>query len=211
MTGHILLEEKDLFRRSDEEFRCMRQRMGVLFQDGALLGSMSLGENVALPLREHTDLEEEIIETVVRLKLNLVGLEPFIEYFPSRLSGGMRKRAGLARALALDPTILLCDEPSAGLDPITAAELDQLILDLLATFTMTIVVVTHDLQSLFRIADHVVFLKKGKVIFEGGLEELKASEDEYIRLFLERESEKKRTAEPVEAVEGNIRGEACDL
>jgi phospholipid/cholesterol/gamma-HCH transport system ATP-binding protein len=211
MSGRINLDGRDMFKQSAEEFRCMRQRMGVLFQDGALLGSMSLGENVALPLREHTDLEEEIIETVVRLKLNLVGLEPFLDYFPSQLSGGMRKRAGLARALALDPSILLCDEPSAGLDPITAAELDQLILDLLATFTMTIVVVTHDLQSVFSIADHVVFLKMGKVIFEGDLESLTASEDPYIKQFLERESGERKKAEPVDVVRQSVSGGTCKL
>lgn len=211
MTGNIYLDGNDLFRQNDAEFRCMRQRMGVLFQNGALLGSLTLGENVALPLREHTDLEEEIIETVVRLKLNLVGLEPFADYFPNQLSGGMRKRAGLARALALDPSILLCDEPSAGLDPITAAELDQLILDLLATFEMTIVVVTHDLQSLFCIADHVVFLKSGKVIYEGGLEGLKSSEDLYIQQFLERESRKQMRAEPISALEADLGGGTCNL
>lgn len=211
MSGQINLDGRDMFKQSAEEFRCMRQRMGVLFQDGALLGSMTLGENVALPLREHTDLEEEIIETVVRLKLNLVGLEPFLDYFPNQLSGGMRKRAGLARALALDPSILLCDEPSAGLDPITAAELDQLILDLLSTFTMTIVVVTHDLQSVFSIADHVVFLKMGKVIFEGDLEALTASEDPYIKQFLVRESGERKKAEPVDVVEQSVSGGTCKL
>jgi phospholipid/cholesterol/gamma-HCH transport system ATP-binding protein len=211
MAGKIYLDGSDLFRQSEFERRCMRQRMGVLFQNGALLGSLTLGENVALPLREHTDLEEEIIETVVRLKLNLVGLEPFTDYFPNQLSGGMRKRAGLARALALDPSILLCDEPSAGLDPITAAELDQLILDLLATFEMTIVVVTHDLQSLFCIADHVVFLKSGEVIYEGGLDGLKASDNTYIQQFLERESQKQLNAEPVAAVQSDMDGGSCKL
>jgi len=211
MAGKIYLDGSDLFRQSEFERRCMRQRMGVLFQNGALLGSLTLGENVALPLREHTDLEEEIIETVVRLKLNLVGLEPFTDYFPNQLSGGMRKRAGLARALALDPSILLCDEPSAGLDPITAAELDQLILDLLATFEMTIVVVTHDLQSLFCIADHVVFLKSGEVIYEGGLDGLKASDNTYIQQFLERESQKQLNAEPIAAVQSDMDGGSCKL
>jgi phospholipid/cholesterol/gamma-HCH transport system ATP-binding protein len=124
----------------------------------------------------------------------------------------MRKRAGLARALALDPSILLCDEPSAGLDPITAAELDNLILDLLDTFTMTIVVVTHEMQSVFAIADHVVFLRGGEVIFEGGLEELKKSEDEYIQRFLARESGKKRDVKAAPKVEASLeRQEPCDL
>lgn len=192
IDGEIRLGDYSLCNISSDEGRCLRQRMGVLFQDGALLGSLTLGENVALPLREHTDLDEDLIETVVRLKLGLVGLEPFIDYFPNQLSGGMRKRAGLARALALDPTILLCDEPSAGLDPITAAELDRLILDLLATFAMTIVVVTHDLDSLFNIADFVVVLNGGKVLYTGDLDGLKASDDPYISQFLKREPSEAR-------------------
>jgi len=192
MKGEIRLGEFNIGHLKPDENRCLRQRMGVLFQDGALLGSLTLGENVALPLREHTDLDEDLVETVVRLKLGLVGLEPFLDYFPRELSGGMRKRAGLARALVLDPTILLCDEPSAGLDPITAADLDSLILDLRDTFAMTIVVVTHDLDSLFAIADFVVVLRKGRAIFQGDLEELKASDDPYIKKFLNRESERTR-------------------
>ncbi|MDY7001574.1 MAG: ATP-binding cassette domain-containing protein [Thermodesulfobacteriota bacterium] len=186
IKGSIHLGSQDMYGLEEKDFHRLRQKMGVLFQDGALLGSMTLGENVALPLREHTDLDEDIIETVVRMKLGLVGLESFIDYFPSQLSGGMRKRAGLARAMALDPGVLLCDEPSSGLDPITAAELDRLLLDLLSTFSMTIVVVTHDLQSMFTIAQYVVVLHDGRAIFQGTLEELKQSSDPYIKDFLER-------------------------
>lgn len=186
MAGEIHIGGQNLFDLSEAELYRHKSAMGVLFQDGALLGSMSLAENVALPLREHTDLDEQTIETIVRLKLNLVGLEPFMAYLPSQLSGGMRKRAGLARALVLDPRILLCDEPSSGLDPITAAELDQLIIDLNATFGMTIVVVTHDLDSLFTIAEFVVVLHGGQVLFQGPLDELKASSDPYITQFLGR-------------------------
>lgn len=190
LAGRIIFDGVELSQMLRRDFKGLRRSMGVLFQDGALLGSLSLGDNIAMPLREHTHLDEATIETVVRMKLGLVGLESFVEFFPAELSGGMRKRAGLARALALDPSALLCDEPSAGLDPITAADLDKLILDLAATFTMTIVVVTHDLQSLFTIAEHVVVLNKGSVIFEGSLEALLQCRDPYIVRFLEREPRK---------------------
>jgi len=190
-SGKIWLGDSDLYALKNEELREIRKRMGVLFQDGALLGSLPLCENIALPLREHTSLDEEIIETIVRLKLSLVGLEPFMDFFPNQLSGGMRKRAGLARALALDPRILLCDEPTSGLDPITAADLDQLILELKEAFGMTIVVVSHDLQSVFTIADHVVVLNKGKTVFQGLPEHLKATEDEFLVQFLNRRPSRK--------------------
>ncbi|MBI4806949.1 MAG: ABC transporter ATP-binding protein [Desulfovibrio sp.] len=185
-SGRIWLGDSDLYALKGDDLREIRKRMGVLFQDGALLGSLPLCENIALPLREHTSLDEEIIETVVRLKLSLVGLEPFMDFFPNQLSGGMRKRAGLARALALDPRILLCDEPTSGLDPITAADLDQLILELKEAFEMTIIVVSHDLQSVFTIADHVVVLNKGKAVFQGKPEDLKETEDDFLKQFLNR-------------------------
>ncbi len=185
--GAILVDNADLFAMDEKQFYRHKKSMGVLFQDGALLGSLTLGENVSLPLLEHTDLDEATINTMVRLKLSLVGLEPFVDYYPNQLSGGMRKRAGLARALIMDPKVLLCDEPSAGLDPITAAEVDQLILDLHDAMGMTIVVVTHDLDSLFTIADHVVVLHGGAVLFEGGIEALRETDDMYIRQFLDRQ------------------------
>jgi phospholipid/cholesterol/gamma-HCH transport system ATP-binding protein len=185
-SGSIVLGGKDMAAMDTAERLQMRRRMGVLFQDGALLGSMRLGENIALPLREHTDLTNSLIEEVVGLKLRLVGLADFMEYFPSELSGGMRKRAGLARAMALDPAVLLCDEPTSGLDPVTAAEMDQLVLELKATFDMTIVVVTHDLDSLLAIADHVVVLRDGKMLFEGSLAALADCDDPFIRQFLGR-------------------------
>jgi phospholipid/cholesterol/gamma-HCH transport system ATP-binding protein len=186
-TGRIVLGGKDMAAMDAAERLAMRRRMGVLFQDGALLGSMRLGENIALPLREHTDLTDSLIEEVVRLKLRLVGLADFMDYFPSELSGGMRKRAGLARAMALDPAVLLCDEPTSGLDPITAAEMDQLVLELKTTFEMTIVVVSHDLESLSAIADHVVVLNQGKMLFEGTLPALAGCDDAFIRQFLDRQ------------------------
>ena len=185
--GRIVLGGHDMAAASEDERLDVRRRMGVLFQDGALLGSLRLGENIALPLREHTELTDSLIEEIVRLKLKLVGLADFMDYFPSELSGGMRKRAGLARAMALDPAVLLCDEPTSGLDPITAADMDQLILELRATFDMTIVVVTHDLESLYAIADHVVVLSAGRMLFEGPLAGLAASDDPFIRQFLARQ------------------------
>ncbi|EKO39535.1 MAG: ABC-type transport system involved in organic solvent resistance, ATPase component [Solidesulfovibrio magneticus str. Maddingley MBC34] len=185
--GRIVLGGHDMAGISEAERLDVRRRMGVLFQDGALLGSLRLGENIALPLREHTELTDSLIEEIVRLKLRLVGLADFMDYFPSELSGGMRKRAGLARAMALDPAVLLCDEPTSGLDPITAADMDQLILELRATFDMTIVVVTHDLESLYAIADHVVVLSAGRMLFEGPLKQLAASDDPFIHQFLARQ------------------------
>ncbi|MHC1791066.1 ABC transporter ATP-binding protein [Solidesulfovibrio sp.] len=186
-AGRIVLGGRDLEQQSPAQRLDTRRRMGVLFQDGALLGSLRLGENIALPLREHTELTNSLIEEIVHMKLKLVGLAEFMEYFPSELSGGMRKRAGLARAMAMDPAVLLCDEPTSGLDPITAADMDQLILELRATFDMTIVVVTHDLQSLYAIADHVVVLSDGKMLFEGPLPALAACKEPFIKQFLARQ------------------------
>jgi len=168
----------------------VRKRMGILFQGAALLNSMTILDNVALPIREHTKLEESTIQIMVRMKLDLVGLSGFESFYPSQLSGGMKKRAGLARALALDPELLFFDEPSAGLDPVTAAGLDELILKLRNVFKMTIIVVTHELPSVFTIADYVIMLDAGNVIFSGVLDELKMSDNPRIRMFLERRPEK---------------------
>lgn len=185
--GRVRIGGADIYTQEVGQMRRIRMRMGVLFQDGALLGSLPLCENIALPLREHTNLDEPIIETMVKMKLGLVGLEDFMDFFPNQLSGGMRKRGGLARALALDPRVLLCDEPTSGLDPITAADLDRLILELREAFGMTIAVVSHDLASTFTIADHVVVLNKGSMVFQGGVDELRASQDGFLRQFLDRQ------------------------
>jgi phospholipid/cholesterol/gamma-HCH transport system ATP-binding protein len=184
--GQILVRGRDVAAMGSAELTEVRKRMGILFQSGALLNSMSIGDNVALPLREHTLLQESTIQIMARIKLQLVGLAGFEDFMPAQLSGGMKKRAGLARAMAMDPEILFFDEPSAGLDPITAAGLDELILRLRQTFHMTIVAVTHELPSLFLIAEKVVMLDKGKVVLAGTLDELRASADARVQQFLAR-------------------------
>jgi phospholipid/cholesterol/gamma-HCH transport system ATP-binding protein len=193
ITGRIVIGGHDLATLDRRGMHCLRQRMGVLFQDGALLGSLTLGDNVALPLREHTRLPEKEIHERVLAKLGLVGLADFADYYPNELSGGMRKRAGLARAMVMDPTLLFCDEPTSGLDPVTAAELDQLLLELKRRTEMTLVVVSHDLDSMRTIADHVLVLGDGRVLFQGGIAELEASTDGYLRRFLDRQAEARTT------------------
>lgn len=156
--GRILIHGVDIASAGEEEMKRVRMDLGVLFQTGALFGSMDLFENIALPLREHTDLSPEEIEALVRLKLALVRLSGYAHHLPSELSGGMRKRAALARAMALDPAILFFDEPSAGLDPVASTELDALITRINAGLGTTMVVVTHELESIFHIADRVIML-----------------------------------------------------
>jgi len=187
--GKINILGNDITAMNEDRLNEVRKKMGILFQGAALLNSMTIMNNVSLPLREHTKLKESTIEIMVRMKLDLVGLSGFDAFYPSQLSGGMKKRAGLARALALDPELLFFDEPSAGLDPVTAAGLDELILKLGKVFRMTIVVVTHELPSVFAIADYVIMLDKGEVLFSGTLEELRASDHPRIRMFLERKPE----------------------
>jgi len=190
--GKILINGKDITLMNEEELNEIRKKMGVLFQGAALLNSMTIEDNVALPMREHTKLKESTMQIMVRMKLDLVGLSGFEDFYPSQLSGGMKKRAGLARAISLDPELLFFDEPSAGLDPITAAGLDELILKLKDVFKMTIIVVTHELPSVFTIADYVIMLDAGEVIFSGILDELRASDNPRIRMFLERKPEKEK-------------------
>lgn len=187
MSGKVLLGNNDVFALPRKEFRRVRRRMGVLFQDGALLGSLTLGENVALPLKEHTKLSKEDIDAIVEHKLSLVNLSGFASYYPSELSGGMRKRAGLARAMVTDPPILLCDEPTSGLDPINAAQMDMLLLSLKERFPdMTIVSVSHDMESVRVIADHVIVLANKTLAYSGDLKTLQATDDPYLRQFLDR-------------------------
>lgn len=187
--GQININGKNIAVLNENELNEVRKKMGILFQGAALLNSMTIADNVALPMREHTRLEETTIQIMVRMKLDLVGLSGFEEFYPSQLSGGMKKRAGLARAIALDPELLFFDEPSAGLDPITAAGLDELILKLRNVFKMTIIVVTHELPSVFTIADYVIMLDAGEVIFSGTLDALRAAVHPRIKMFLERQPE----------------------
>jgi len=184
--GEIIIKGVDLTKASSGERKEILKRTGMLFQGAALFNSMTVGENVALPLQEHTSLESSTIKIMTRMKLDLVGLSGFEDFMPSQLSGGMKKRAALARALAMDPDILFCDEPSAGLDPIVAAGIDYLILKLKKAFKMTIVVVTHELASVFLIADRIALLHDGQVIFLGTKEEMKANDHPIVKQFLER-------------------------
>jgi phospholipid/cholesterol/gamma-HCH transport system ATP-binding protein len=187
MSGRIRLGGKDIFALSDKDFRMVRRRMGVLFQDGALLSALTVGQNVGLPLTEHTRLSGPVIREIVLHKLSLVGLGDFADYYPSELSGGMRKRAGLARAMVTDPPILLCDEPTSGLDPISAVQMDELLLGMKEGFPdMTIVSVSHDMASVKTIADHVIVLHNGTIGYAGSLAGLQASGDPYLRRFLDR-------------------------
>ena len=163
-SGSISVFERELDTSDEEQLNAYRNRFGILFQSGALFNSMTIAENVALPLEEHTDLDHSIIDIQVKIKLELVGLREHAAKLPSQISGGMKKRAGLARALALDPDILFYDEPSAGLDPVTSAEIDQLMVDLTRKIGVTSVVVTHEMDSAFTIADRMVMLDKGRVL-----------------------------------------------
>jgi phospholipid/cholesterol/gamma-HCH transport system ATP-binding protein len=185
-SGEIWIKGKNIAAIPDSEMDEIRKKIGMSFQGGALFGSMTVGENVALPLREHTKLEDSTIEIMLRLKLEQVGLAGFEYYMPSQLSGGMKKRAAVARALAMDPEILFFDEPSAGLDPIIAAGIDQLILELKLAFRMTIIVVTHELASAYLIADRMVLIDKGHVVAIGTTAEMRASTQPRLRQFLDR-------------------------
>ncbi len=188
-AGEILIKGQDIAKTSAAEMDEIRRKIGMSFQGGALFGSMTVGENVALPLREHTKLEDSTIEIILRLKLQQVGLEGFEYYMPSQLSGGMKKRAAVARALAMDPEILFFDEPSAGLDPIIAAGIDELILELKRAFHMTIIVVTHELASAFLIADRMLLIDKGNIVALGTTEEMRSSTQPRVRQFLDRIAE----------------------
>jgi phospholipid/cholesterol/gamma-HCH transport system ATP-binding protein len=185
-AGEIWMRGKNLAGISEEDRDDLRKHIGMSFQGGALFGSMTVGENVALPLHEHTHLDDSTIEIVVRLKLDQVGLSGFENYMPAQLSGGMKKRAAIARALAMDPEILFFDEPSAGLDPIIAAGIDELILKLKKAFHMTIVVVTHELASAYLIADRMILLDKGFIVADGTTDELRKSSHPRVRQFLDR-------------------------
>lgn len=183
-TGRVEVLGHDVHGVGEDDLRSVKKRFGILFQSGALYNSMTVGENIALPLREHTDLDEEIIRIIVKMKLELVGLRDFESLMPAQLSGGMKKRVGLARALALDPEIIFYDEPGAGLDPIVAGVIDKLIMDLSQKLGVTSVVVTHEMGSAFRVADRMVMLYEGKIIAQGTPEDFRNSTDAFVRQFV---------------------------
>ena len=184
--GEVWIKGVNIAQASEDELDEIRKKVGVSFQDGALFGSMTVGDNVALPLREHTRLEESTIGIMVRIKLEQVGLASFEDFMPSQLSGGMKKRAAVARALAMDPEMLFFDEPSAGLDPIIAAGIDELILSLKKAYAMSMLVATHELASAFLIADRMLLIDRGNIIAIGARQELAASSNPRVRQFLDR-------------------------
>ena len=183
--GEIVGFGKSMLDLKESERRQIEERWGVLFQNGALFSSLTVIENIETPLKEHTKLPSDLRREIAELKIRLVGLAPEAGVkYPSELSGGMKKRAGLARAIALDPRVLFYDEPSAGLDPVTSAEIDQLIIDLNKKLGVTSVVVTHEMDSAFRIADRMVLLDRGKFIVSGTPEEMRTSTDPLVRQFV---------------------------
>jgi len=182
--GSISIMGYNLKESTGDQLDIIKKKIGMVFQNAALFDSLTVGENVALPLREHTKLDESIINIVIKMKLELVGLRGFEHLMPSELSGGMRKRVGIARAIVLDPDIVFYDEPTAGLDPIVAGVIDKLIMDLSKKLSITSVVVTHDMQSVFTIADRIGMLYNGELVQVGTPEEIKNSKNEIVQQFI---------------------------
>lgn len=183
-SGKVFVLGKDLAALNEDQMDAVKKKIGMCFQSAALFDSMTVGDNVSLPLREHTRLEKSVIDTVIKMKLELVGLRGFEALMPSQLSGGMRKRVGLARAIVLDPEIIFYDEPTAGLDPIVSGVIDKLILDLSKKLSITSVVVTHDMKSVFSIADRVAMLYEGRVLEVGTPQEIKKSNNPMVQQFI---------------------------
>ncbi len=184
-SGKILFEGKDITKMDEEEFHEVLKRFGMLFQSAALFDSMTVGENVGFPLKEHTDLPEEKIKKIVSEKLRRVGLVGVEDMMPAELSGGMKKRVGLARAIVMDPEIVLFDEPTTGLDPIMSDSIADLILETQRALKTTYVVITHDIKLTYKIADTIAMLHKGKIIEKGTVEEMKNNPNPILRQFLE--------------------------
>ena len=191
--GQLFLGDRDMAKFNGHDWNNYHRRIGVLFQSSALFNSLSVADNIAVPLRVHSRLPRETIRIISQIKLHLVGLAAFGDYMPSQLSGGMRKRAGLARALAMDPEILFVDEPSSGLDPITAAGLDELLVALRDALGVTIIVVTHELESAFRIANQILVLDKGRLLVVGTPQEVQDSKDARVGQFLKRTADQQHT------------------
>ena len=183
-SGAVIIKGEDITKLKEDEFDKIRKIYGMVFQNAALYDSMNVEENISLSLREHTKLAPDIINIMVKMKLELVGLSGFEKFMPSQLSGGMKRRVGLARAIAMDPEMIFYDEPTAGLDPIIAGVIDKLILDLSKKLHITSVVVTHDMKSVFSIADRIVMLYEGKVIAEGTADEIRNSSDPRVQQFV---------------------------
>jgi phospholipid/cholesterol/gamma-HCH transport system ATP-binding protein len=189
-SGQVRVAGTELTTASEEDFRRLRVRIGMLFQNNALMGSNTILENAAVPLEQHTSLSPDLIRRNIRRKLELLGIGGTIDSFPSALSGGMKKRAALARAIAMDPEILFCDEPTSGLDPITSKRLDALIAGLREKLDMTVVIVSHDVASIGRLADRIVFLDRGQIAFEGSFDEALRSDHPVVTDFF---SERRET------------------
>jgi phospholipid/cholesterol/gamma-HCH transport system ATP-binding protein len=183
-AGRVIVEEEDITDLPEEDLYRVRKKFGMLFQSGALFDSMTVFENVAFPLREHTEMSDGEIDRAVREKLELVHLEGSERLMPTALSGGMRKRVGLARSIVLDPKMILYDEPTTGLDPITAQKINELILDLQSKLNVTSVVVTHDIQSAFSVGDRIAFLNRGIFDWVGSMEEARDADHPGLREFL---------------------------
>lgn len=187
--GRVIFMGHDLSTLDEEGLDKIRLKFGMLFQSAALFDSLTVGENVAMPLKEHTNLDASVISIVVKMKLELVGLTGFEHLMPSMLSGGMRKRVGLARAIVMDPEVVFYDEPTAGLDPVMTAVVDKLIMDLSKKLHITSIVVTHDMKSVFRIADRIAMLHRGEVLALGTPEEILKAANPVLRQFVEGEAE----------------------
>jgi phospholipid/cholesterol/gamma-HCH transport system ATP-binding protein len=183
-SGKIIFDGKDITKLSRRDLYELRKKMGMLFQGSALFNSLNIFDNVAFPLREHTDLSESVIKTVIKIKLEMVGLRGVEHLMPSQLSGGMTKRVGLARAIALDPKVVFYDEPTSGLDPIASGVIDKLIKDLNMKLGVTSIVVSHDIESALNIADKVIILFYGNIIAEGTPDEIRNSQDPKVKQFI---------------------------